>query len=99
MILVRAGGRGCNYAAYDVLNGSLSPPLRGLAQRDLRYRLDFIGRMGIDARRLQIGMAERLATSVIGAPLSMACDAWACRNQCAEASGLTFARFAAALIS
>ena len=62
MILVRAGGRGCNYAAYDVLNGSLSPPLRGLAQRDLRYRLELsFGRMGIDARRLQIGMAERLA--------------------------------------
>jgi hypothetical protein len=34
-------------------------------------------------------------TSVIGAPLSIACDAWACRSQCTDAAGLTPARWAA----
>src|SRR6478752_5553628 len=33
----------------------------------------------------------------MGAPLSMAWEAWACRSQCTEAAGLTPARLAAAL--
>ena len=37
-------------------------------------------------------------TSVIGAPLSIACDACACRNQCTDAAGLTPARLAASLM-
>ena len=38
-------------------------------------------------------MPKVCETSVIGAPLSIACEAWAWRTQCGDVSGLPPARF------